>query len=147
MKFKMIAMGMSGVLLGIGLLLGFHAQGEDAAAPKVEAGKGKVIVFYGVYTQWYKFDAALRDYELKIANARSDRVKDFPSVKELFGAKLVILSDVSGKEFTEAQVKLLKSYVEGGGGLLVMGGAVHVRAWRVQREGHYGLSACGFGAF
>jgi len=96
------------------------AEAKSVATPG--ARKDSVILFFGVYTQWYRLDAALPDCALKIANAHSERVRDFPSVKELFKAQLVILSNVHGREFSESQVKLLKAYVRKGGGLFVLGG-------------------------
>ncbi|MBU3913889.1 MAG: hypothetical protein KKE50_07415, partial [Nanoarchaeota archaeon] len=94
------------ILLGLGAITPLMSQ--EAVQKKT------AVLFYGVYTQWYKFDKALDGYALKTANAHSERVQDFPSVKDLFNAKLVILSDVSGGEFTEAQVKQIKAYVEQG---------------------------------
>ena len=81
-----------------------------------------LTVCYGVYSNAYHFDAALQDYILHIANAQSDGVKDLPAERELLGQPLLILSDVSGAEFTDAQISLLKLDVERGGGLLVTGG-------------------------
>lgn len=98
-------------------------------------GKDKAVLFFGVYTQCYKFDQSLSNYDLKISNAHSQRVQDFPSVKDLFQAKLIILSDVNGSEFTESQIKLMKSFVERGGGLLVMGGPFTLGVGQLQEQG------------
>lgn len=132
-KWKLIVLVVCGIawsgLMGL-------AQGTNAAVPAEGTAKKPVaIIFFGLYTQWYKFDKALAGYEIKIANAHSERVQDFPSVKDLFKADLVILSDVSGNEFTEAQVKQIKSYVEAGGGLLVMGGPFTYGAGSLKEKG------------
>jgi uncharacterized membrane protein len=119
-NWKPIALGIC-VLASSGLIGLAQVTNAPAQAP-VMAKKPVAIVFFGLYTQCYKFDKALSGYELKMANAHGDRVQNFPSVKDLFKADLVILSDVSGKEFTEGQIKQIRSYVEDGGGLLVMGG-------------------------
>jgi len=119
------------IFLLAGLPLGLQAQGTDSAT----SAREKVVLFFGVYTQWYKFDSALSNYEIKISNAHSEGVQDFPSVKDLFSAKLIILSDVSGGEFTESQIKQIKSCVEQGCGLLVMGGPFTYGLGQFQEKG------------
>jgi len=91
-------------------------------AAVVAQEKPTAVVFFGVYTQWYGFEKALPGYTLKVCNANSERVEDFPPVKDLLTSRFLVLSDVRGSEFTESQVKLIKSFVERGGGLLVTGG-------------------------
>ena len=115
------------LLMALSLGLGMSALSAWAEAPAAnpepgagDGGKSAVLLF-GVYTEHYGFDKALSDYKLRIVSARSP-VSDFPQVKDLFKAKVVILSDVDGAELSESQVKLLKMYVQKGGGLLVMGG-------------------------
>ena len=110
------------MILAIALLGSGRADTWAETAADIPDDKHQAIVFFGVYTQWYKFAEALPQHTLKICNADSRRVQDFPSVKELFQARLIILSDVSGREFSDSQLKQLKSYVERGGSLLVMGG-------------------------
>jgi len=106
----------TGCLAGSGMILAADTE------PPASAAKPKAIIFYGVYTQWYKLDTAFSEFDLKIANAHSERVQDFPSVKTLFNAKFIILSDINGGEFTEGQIQQLKSYIEDGGAVLFLGG-------------------------
>jgi len=116
------------VFLGIIVAVAFFT-GLAGIVRAEEAAKQKVVLVYGVYTQWYKFDEALSAYEVRICNAARpgrgyspEGVENYPDTAELFEAKLLILSDVHGSEFTDAQIKQMQRYVEGGGSLLVMGG-------------------------
>lgn len=101
-----------------------------SAGPKATAGKStsaptkdKIIVFYGAYTKWYGLDTVLKDYDLIISNAHSvDGVSIFPSVEERNQTRLIILSDVSGGEFTPEQIQQIHSFVNQGGSVLVLGG-------------------------
>jgi len=87
-----------------------------------ETAKPKVVLFFGVYTQWYGFDRALADYDVKVSDAHSERAKYFPPVKELLKTRLLVLSDVKGTEFTRSWIGQIKQYVRRGGSVLVMGG-------------------------
>lgn len=91
-----------------------------SSAAGMAAEKG--VLFFGVYTQWYEFDEALAQWQIHVSNAHSERVQDFPSLRDLMTSDIVILSSVSGNEFTPAQVAQIKGYVQNGGRLLVTGG-------------------------
>jgi uncharacterized membrane protein len=93
-----------------------------ATAQEKPDSRPAAVLFFGAYTQWYRFDKALSDHRILTANAHSKRVQNFPAVRDLFRAQVVVLSDVSGTEFSASQIKLLRTFVERGGGLLAMGG-------------------------
>ena len=120
----------------VGLALVFSAAASEESASKGKrSGKGKVLVFYGVYTQHYRLDEALARYDLKISNAHSRRADHFPPPRELLATKLIILSDVSGGEFTLDWVRQIKSYVKEGGSLLVLGGPFTLGLGRFAEQG------------
>jgi uncharacterized membrane protein len=95
---------------------------QSTAGAERAGSKGNVILFFGVYTQWYGLEKALADYDVRVSNAHSKGVEYFPAPEELTATKLVILSDVGGGEFSEEQVQQLASYVEHGGHVFVLGG-------------------------
>lgn len=117
-------------VLTLSVGLGLVGAGDQPAAVK-----DKVLVFFGVYTQWYRLDKALADAELTVSNAHSQRAEYFPAPKDLLATKLVILSDCSGREFTEAWARQLKAYVERGGSLLVLGGPFTLGVGRLEEVG------------
>lgn len=109
---------LAAIAIGLAIALNFsNSFAEDGVA------KPKVLLFFGVYTQWYKFDQILKkDYEMKTVNARTDRVESFPSPNELSSYSIIILSDVTADSLTPAWIKWLDQYVKKGGSLLVTGG-------------------------
>ncbi|MDD5708277.1 MAG: glutamine amidotransferase [Kiritimatiellae bacterium] len=106
-----------------------------AASPDTTNARPSAVLFFGAYTQWYKFDKALDDHLILTANAHSTRVQNFPAVRDLFRAKVVVLSDVIGTEFSVSQIKLLHTFVERGGGLLVMGGPFTLGVGKLKETG------------
>jgi len=120
----------------VGLAVVFSAATAEASASKDKrSGKEKVLVFYGVYTQHYLLHKALARYDLKISNAHSQGAEYFPPPKELLATKLIILSDVSGGEFTADWVRQIESYVKDGGSLLVLGGPFTLGLGRFAENG------------
>ncbi len=85
-----------------------------------------VLLFYGLYTQWYRFEEALAGigkHRLKVSNALPTGAEYFPaSYKELFGYDFIVLSNVNYKALGDIGVEILYYYVEQGGNLLVTGG-------------------------
>ena len=118
----------------VGLALAFSVAASEESASK-DKRSGKVLVFYGVYTQHYLLDRALARYDLKISNAHSRQAEYFPPPRELLATKLIILSDVSGGELTPDWVRQIKSYVKGGGSLLVLGGPFTLGLGRFAEKG------------
>ena len=105
------------IIVAISFLLAFAMPAECEDAPRK-----KVVLVFGVYTQWYEFDKVLASCEVRICNAHSKGVENFPDAHDLGASRLLILSDVSGSEFSNAQVKQMKEHIKQGGNLLVMGG-------------------------
>jgi uncharacterized membrane protein len=91
---------------------------ETSAPPAAPA----ITLGFGVYTQFYRLPEALADYQVTVSNARSDGVVGWPGPAVLARQAVVILSDMSGAEFSAEQIGQLQAYVERGGGLLVLGG-------------------------
>jgi uncharacterized membrane protein len=99
------------------LLLNSTVIGLSAAPTQ----KG-ILIFFGVYTQHYKLKQAFKGNDVKVYNAHSKGLKSFPSAAELAKSKLIILSDVSGGEFNQAQMNQIKKCVKDGANLLILGG-------------------------
>ncbi len=97
--------------------------------------KSRVQLFFGVYTQHYGLTQALSDYDVKISNAKSNGVVDFPKDSDIAVTKLIILSDVSGAEFNQEQTEKIKGYVENGGRLLVLGGPFTLGIGQLDKHG------------
>jgi uncharacterized membrane protein len=113
----------TGLVLLITLLSGSLALSAPAApAPATPAAGPPITLCFGLYTQFYRLPEALAGYQVTVCNARSDGVVGFPAPEVLARQAAVILSDVSGAEFSAAQLAQLQAYVQGGGGLLVLGG-------------------------
>jgi len=107
------------------VLAGMIAAGAMSISAETNApalARPRAVIFFGTYTQWYKFDVAFPEFDLKIANAHSERVQDFPSVKTLFNSRFIVMSDINGGEFSEGQIQQIKTYVEQGGGAFFLGG-------------------------
>lgn len=96
----------------------------EGTAPSVQAvAKGKrALLFYGVYTQWYKLDDALKGWDVKISNARPVKAEYLPPASEISKYSLVILSDVTAEALPASVIRRLESFVRKGGSLLVLGG-------------------------
>lgn len=98
------------------------AAGPEGNAGTVEARKLRVVVCYGVYTDGYRLDGALTGYDLTLANALPAGIRDLPEGTNWAGVSLLVLSDVSGAEFSSNQVREIRAFVADGGGLLTLGG-------------------------
>lgn len=101
------------------------AATEGAAQPTARRaidGKPKVLLLYGVYTQWYKLESVLTDCEVTLSNARTDRVENLPTPGQLGSYSLIILSDVTADSLSEAWVARLTRFTAQGGNLLFLGG-------------------------
>jgi uncharacterized membrane protein len=85
-------------------------------------GQPKVLLLYGVYTQWYKLDAVLTNCAVTLSNARTDRAENLPTPDQMAGYSLVILSDVTADSLPEAWVAHLTTFTARGGRLLFLGG-------------------------
>ncbi len=101
----------------------------------VSQEKNRVHLFFGVYTQHYGLTQALENYDVKISNAKSNGVVDFPSDADIALTKMMILSDVSGAEFSQEQTDKIKTYVQNGGKLLVLGGPFTLGVGRLDKFG------------
>ena len=57
---------------------------------------------------FHNLKQTFKDNDVKIYNAHSKGLKSFPSAAELATSKLIILSDVSGGEFSQTQMNQIK---------------------------------------
>jgi len=95
-----------------------------------ENNKTDVLLFFGLYTQWYGLEeaiTALGPHSLKVSNARvgihyqgADYIP--ASYDETMNYDLVILSDADVKSLKYFGTDMLPEYVRQGGGLLMLGG-------------------------
>lgn len=93
--------------------------------PKAGAGRLKLLLMYGLYTQTYRIDEALKPLgvELKISDSPDNGAEYFPGTyDELFSYHAVILSDVHSKALGDVALEMLSDYVANGGGVLWLGG-------------------------
>jgi len=95
-----------------------------------------VFLCFGVYTQHYGLEQALSNCTFTTLDAHAKGFKNFPSSKTLETCKLVILSDVSGTEFTPEEIEQITTYVKQGGKILILGGPMTFGVGR--------FSECGF---
>ena len=104
-----------------------YAQESKEESPRARTKEPmKVLLYFGLYTNWYGIDEALKDmgdYELKVSNARTDGADYFPSYEEeLSSYDVIILSDVNFPSLKHYGLNVISSFVEDGGSLIVLGG-------------------------
>jgi len=85
-----------------------------------------VLLFYGLYTNWYGIEKAvegLQPSRIKISNAMPEGASYLPgSMEELSQYDVVVLSNVERQSLRDAGDVMLCKYVEMGGSLLLLGG-------------------------
>jgi hypothetical protein len=111
---------------------------NDAAVTPITAER-RALLFFGMYTQWYKFDQILAGWKVGIFNVRPSKLEylgevddgsKIPSVgmsvqnfkNSFFDYSLVVLSDAGLTALPRTIVIKLKAYLNAGGRLLVLGG-------------------------
>jgi len=100
-----------------GVVLAQPAPGQD--------GTLRVLLYFGVYTQWYRIEEALQppaDASLRTLNAKNDGADPIPEAEGLAAFGVVVLSDVNRGSMGDQGLADIESFVSRGGGLLVLGG-------------------------
>jgi len=125
MKGKHILTGV--LLLFLIISPGAPAQDEPASAAGASAQKKpiNVLLYFGLYTQWYRIDKALeplRPHALRTVNAKSDGADFIPGEKDISAVDVVVLSNVNHGSIKDSGLSAIDSFVKKGGGLLVLGG-------------------------
>jgi uncharacterized membrane protein len=100
--------------------------GQTQAQPPA-AGESSlnVLLYFGLYTQWYRMEEALKPvagHALRTLNARSDGADPIPDADGIAAFDIVVMSDVSHGSIQDAGLTAIDSFVREGGGLLVLGG-------------------------
>ena len=98
------------------------AEGVAVAPSATVAKERRVLLFYGIYTQWYKLEDALKGWDVKVSNARPAKAEYLPPAAEIAKYSLVILSDVTAESLPASVIRRIEGYVKKGGSLLVLGG-------------------------
>ena len=115
-------------------------SGQDATETSVASAAAErsisVLLYFGVYTQWYRIEESLepiQGHKLRISNARTSGEKagqrftvwgaDFiPTPEEASMFDVIVLSDVDYGALKDAGLAVIDTFVKEGGGLLVLGG-------------------------
>ena len=99
----------------------------ELVATRQADDKTDVLVFFGLWTQWYHFDrilSGLGKHRLVLSNAPASGAEYCPgSYDELFGFDTVILSDVCAGALKHYGIEMVTDFVAHGGGVLLTGGA------------------------
>lgn len=82
----------------------------------------EVLLYFGLYTQWYGIDRVLDPDLLRTVNAKSDGAEFIPTEKEISVFDVVVMSDVNHASIKDSGLAVIDSFVKKGGGLLVLGG-------------------------
>ena len=98
------------------------AEGVAVTPSTAVAKERRVLLFYGVYTQWYKLEDAVKGWDVKVSNARPAKAEYLPPAAEIAKYALVVLSDVTADALPASVIRRLEGYVKKGGSLLVLGG-------------------------
>ena len=106
---------------------GAIAQDEPASPAGASAQEKpvNVLLYFGLYTQWYGIDKALepvKGHALRTVNAKNDGADFIPDEKDLSAVDVVVLSDVNHGSIKDSGLAAIDSFVKRGGGLLVLGG-------------------------
>ncbi|MBA7548621.1 hypothetical protein ES705_41085 [subsurface metagenome] len=100
----------------------------DAAVSDASSESQKpinVLLYFGLYTQWYGIDRALEPVQghvLRTVNAKSDGADFIPNKKQISAFDVVVMSDVNHASIKDSGLGVIDSFVKKGGGLLVLGG-------------------------
>jgi hypothetical protein len=114
-------------------------KAEDSNFASPISKEKRALLFFGMYTQWYKFDQILDGWKIGVFNVRPakteylgelEKASELPNLKmkvekfknSFFDYSLIILSDVTLEALPRPVIIKLKFYLESGGKLLVLGG-------------------------
>ena len=109
-------------------------EGSTASAT-MAVKERRALLFFGIYSQWYKFDDILKGWNVKVSNARPARAEYLPPASEISRYALVILSDVTADSLPASVIRRIDNYVKKGGCLLVLGGPYAYGPGRYREKG------------
>ena len=98
---------------------------KTPAAPALKERPLSVLLYFGLYTQWYRIEESLEPlagHKIKVANARTDGADFFPAAEEFPALDVIVLSDVNYESIKDLGLQITDAFVKRGGGLLVLGG-------------------------
>ena len=98
---------------------------ESSATASAQKKPPRVLLYFGLYTQWYRIKESLEPipgHTLRISNARTNGADFIPNEKELSEYDVVVMSDVNYSSIKESGLAAVESFVKKGGSLLVLGG-------------------------
>ena len=98
---------------------------ESSVAATTRKSPPRVLLYFGLYTQWYRIKESLEPipgHTLRISNARTNGADFKPNEKELSAFDAVVMSNVNYDSIKEPGLAAVESFVRNGGGLLVLGG-------------------------
>ena len=127
------------IFLAVLLVLSSCARGQQGrvepapaqvkTTPSVAASEREkpinVLLYFGLYTQWYRIDKALAPvpgHVLRTVNAKTDGAEFIPTAKEISAFDVVVMSDVNHGSIKDSGLAVIDGFVKQGGGLLVLGG-------------------------
>ena len=100
-------------------------EAESSVAATEQNSPPRVLLYFGLYTQWYRIEESLEPmpgHTLRVSNARTDGADFIPNEEELSAFDIVVMSDVNYDSIKEPGLTAIESFVKKGGGLLVLGG-------------------------